>query len=68
MTVTENCEISYEPLTKAIELVKNPKAQYDHLMLEEIYESIDGVDKATDFGQSFVSSHQVSLPAFSRSK
>jgi len=37
-------------------------------MLEEIYESIDGVDKATDFGQSFISSHQVSLPAFYRSK
>jgi hypothetical protein len=50
LTVTGNCEISYEELTKQIELIKNPKAIYEHLMLEEIYESIDGVDLATDFG------------------
>jgi len=37
-------------------------------MHEEIVESIDAVDLATDFGGKFISDHQVYLGGFSKSK
>ena len=41
---------------------------FDHIMHEEIYESIDAVDLATDFGGKFISSHQVVLGGFEKAK
>lgn len=37
-------------------------------MHEEIYESIDAVDQATDFGGKFISNHQVVLGGFEKAK
>ena len=37
-------------------------------MHEEIVESIDAVDKATDFGSKFISPHQVLLGGFEKAK
>ena len=39
---------------------------FDHIMHEEIYQSIDAVDQATDFGGKFISSHQVVLGGFEK--
>lgn len=47
---------------------RNPKALFDHIMHEEIYESIDAVDQATDFGGKFISNHQVVLGGFEKAK
>ena len=35
-------------------------------MQEEIYESIDAVDSATDYGSKFISSNQVVLGGFDK--
>lgn len=37
-------------------------------MHEEIYESIDAVDSATDHGGKFISEHQVVLGGFDKAK
>jgi hypothetical protein len=37
-------------------------------MHEEIYESIDAVDQATDFGGKFISNHQVVLGGLEKAK
>lgn len=37
-------------------------------MQEEIFESIDAVDSATDFGNKFISNHQVVLGGFEKAK
>ena len=39
---------------------------FDHIMHEEIYESIDAVDLATDFGGKFISDNQVILGGFEK--
>jgi glucosamine 6-phosphate synthetase-like amidotransferase/phosphosugar isomerase protein len=41
---------------------------FDHIMHEEIYESIDAADQATDFGGKFISNHQVVLGGFEKAK
>jgi glucosamine 6-phosphate synthetase-like amidotransferase/phosphosugar isomerase protein len=51
------CEISFEKLEKKIKVERNSKSQFDHIMLEEIYGSIDAVDQATDLGSKFISNH-----------
>jgi hypothetical protein len=37
-------------------------------MHEELYESIDAIDQATDFGSKFISNHQIVLGGFEKSK
>ena len=37
-------------------------------MHEEIIESIDAVERATDFGAKFISAHQVLLGGFEKAK
>ena len=41
---------------------------YDHIMQEEIFEAIDAIDLATDFGGKFISDNQVILGGFEKSK
>lgn len=55
-------------LEKKIIIARNPRAMFDHIMQEEIYESIDAVDQATDFGNKFISNHQVVLGGFEKAK
>lgn len=57
LEVTQDCKYSFEALEKNIQVQRNPKDLFDHLMLAEIYESIDAVDLATSFGGKFISSH-----------
>lgn len=54
---TETCEFTFTKLEKKINIVqqRKPKASYNHIVHEEIYESIDAVDQATDFGGKFIS-------------
>lgn len=37
---------------------------FDHIMHEEIVESIDAIEKVTDFGGKFISEHAVLLGGF----
>jgi len=39
---------------------------YRHILHEEIVESIDAVDQATDFGGKFISDNEVVLGGFER--
>jgi glucosamine 6-phosphate synthetase-like amidotransferase/phosphosugar isomerase protein len=64
--VRDDCSYSMHKLEKKIEIRRNPKATFNHIMQEEIYESIDGVDLATDFGGKFISNHQVVLGGFEK--
>lgn len=41
-----------------------PKTGYDFIFEEEIYESADAVNHAIDYGQKFISKHQVFLGGF----
>lgn len=68
MEVGQDCHYEFTPLEKRIKIQRNPKALFDHIMHEEIYESIDAVDQATDFGDKFISNHQVVLGGFEKAK
>lgn len=63
---TKTCEFSFTKLEKKINLEsqRKPKPTYNHIVHEEIIESIDAVDKATDFGGKFISDNQVVLGGF----
>jgi len=66
--VQKDCKFSFTKLQKTIKIQRNPKAMFNHIMQEEIYESIDAVDQATDFGSKFISNHQVVLGGFEKAK
>jgi glucosamine 6-phosphate synthetase-like amidotransferase/phosphosugar isomerase protein len=57
LEVNQNCEYTFTKIEKKIKIQRNPKAMFDHIMHEEIVESIDAVDMATDFGGKFISDH-----------
>lgn len=57
-----------EKLQKKITVERQPKAGFDHIFEEEIYESADAVNAAIDFGQKFISNHQVYLGGFEGNK
>lgn len=65
---TETCQFSFTKLQKKIniESQRKPKATYNHIIHEEIVESIDAVDAATDFGGKFISDSQVILGGFEK--
>ena len=42
--VTADCKFNFTKLEKKIKISRNPRAMFDHIMQEEIYESIDAVD------------------------
>lgn len=65
---TDTCEFAFTPLQKKIKIesTRKPKASYNHIVHEEIYESIDAVDQATDFGGKFISDNQVILGGFEK--
>jgi glucosamine 6-phosphate synthetase-like amidotransferase/phosphosugar isomerase protein len=66
---TETCEFTFTKLEKKIniESQRKPKVSFNHIVHEEIYESIDAVDQATDFGGKFISDNQVVLGGFQKS-
>jgi len=68
LEVSEDCSYHFSPIEKKITIQRNPKALFDHIMHEEIYESIDAVDQATDFGGKFISNHQVVLGGLEKAK
>jgi hypothetical protein len=53
-----------EKLDKKIQVERQPKAGFDHIFEEEIFESADAVNAAIDFGKKFTSNHQVYLGGF----
>ena len=55
-------------LEKHIKIDRKPKATFEHIMQEEIYGAIDAVDMVTDFGNKFISSHQVVLGGFEQAE
>lgn len=57
-----------EKLEKKIQVERQPKAGFDHIFEEEIFESADAVNAAIDFGKKFVSNHQVYLGGFEDQK
>lgn len=46
-----------EKLEKKIQVERLPKAGYDFIFEEEIYESADAVNQAIDFGRKFITNH-----------
>jgi glutamine---fructose-6-phosphate transaminase (isomerizing) len=64
VTVMQDCTYTIEKLEKKIQIQKKPKTRFEHIMHEEIIESIDAIDLATDFGGKFISDHQVILGGF----
>jgi len=66
--ITSDCKYSLTKLEKKIVISRNPRAMFDHIMQEEIFESIDAVDSATDYGNKFISNHQVVLGGFEKAK
>lgn len=64
----ETCEFTFTKLEKKIKIEsqRKPKASYNHIVHEEIYESIDAIDQATDFGGKFISDNQVVLGGFEK--
>lgn len=47
---------------------RKPKDRFEHIFAEEIHESIDAIQAACDFGNKFISNHQVVLGGFENSK
>ena len=68
LEVKSDCTYTFQKLEKKIQIQRNPKTMFNHIMHEEIYESIDAVDQATDFGGKFISNHQVVLGGFEKAK
>lgn len=64
VSVMKDCTYTIEKLEKKIQIQKKPKTRFEHIMHEEIIESIDSIDVATDFGGKFISDHQVILGGF----
>lgn len=64
----ETCEFAYTKLEKKINITKQrkPKATYNHIIQEEIEESIYAIDQATDFGGKFISDNRVVLGGFEK--
>ena len=60
----DDCTFTMEKLEKKIIVDRLPKAGFDHIFQEEIYESADAVNAAIDFGQKFLTNHQVYLGGF----
>ena len=67
LEVTDDCQFSFSKIQKAI-AVPAKTSTFAHIMHEEIVESIDAVDRATDFGAKFISAHQVLLGGFEKAK
>lgn len=65
---TATMEFSFTKLQKKIDIMsmRKPKPTYNHIVHEEILESIDAVDSATDFGGKFISNSQVILGGFEK--
>lgn len=62
--VAQNCAYTMEKLEKRIIVERKPKGDYEHIFQEEIFESADAVNRAIEFGQKFISNHQVYLGGF----
>lgn len=57
-----------EKLQKKFTVDRHPKFGFSHIFEEEVYESADAVNAAIDFGQKFISNHQVYLGGFEKNK
>lgn len=57
LEVKKDCTYSFEKIKKLIKISRDPKASFDHIMHEEIVESIDAIELVTDFGGKFISDH-----------
>jgi len=64
--VTNDCKYTFTKLEKKIKIERKVKPMYRHILHEEIVESIDAVDQATDFGGKFISDNEVVLGGFER--
>lgn len=64
----ETSELSITKLEKKIDITKQrkPKTTYNHIIQEEIEESIYAIDQATDFGGKFISDNKVVLGGFEK--
>jgi hypothetical protein len=53
-----------EKLEKKIIVDRKPKSGFEHIFQEEVFEAAEAVNSAIDFGQKFISNHQVYLGGF----
>lgn len=66
--ITDECLVSTENLQKKISLQRQPKPGYAHIVAEEIYQGVDAINNVIEFGSKFISSHEVLLGGFERSR
>ena len=66
LTLRDDLTYSVEKLEKKMTVERKPKAGYDFIFEEEVYESADAVNSA--ISQKFISSHQVYLGGFEPAK
>jgi glucosamine 6-phosphate synthetase-like amidotransferase/phosphosugar isomerase protein len=64
--VNQDCSYSISKVEKKIQIARNPKALFNHIMHEEIVESIDAIELVTDYGNKFISENQVYLGGFQK--
>jgi hypothetical protein len=55
--ISEDCLVSSEHLQKKIQIQRQPKKGFNHIVEEEIYQSIDAINNVIEFGSKFISSH-----------
>lgn len=56
--------LSMERLEKKIKVERRPSEGFAHIFEEEIFEAVKAVNNCIDYGQKFVSAHQVYLGGF----
>ena len=55
--INEDCTVSSEHLQKKIQIQRQPKKGFNHIVEEEIFQSIDAINNVIEFGSKFISSH-----------
>lgn len=68
LEINQDCTYSFEKVDKLIQISRNPKPMFDHIIQEEIFESIDSIELVTDFGGKFISDNQVYLGGFQKNR
>jgi hypothetical protein len=55
--INDECLVSSEHLQKKMSVQRQPKKGFNHIVEEEIFESIDAINNVIEFGSKFISSH-----------
>lgn len=68
LEVNEDCTYRFEKIEKVIKIDRNPKAMFNHIFQEQVFESIDSIELVTDFGGKFITDNAVLLGGFQKAR